>query len=136
MKRVRVVAYFSRPSPRVYVKFVTSLFFYSEGSLAPRPTPKKGNHPLLVVRGCLFNLFAATLHSWRPSLHPEPQDAPRRAVVTRDPPNTKVRKLHSEELHNLYSSTSIIIMVKSRMMRWAGHLARTGIRVMHIGYWW
>jgi hypothetical protein len=36
------------------------------------------------------------------------------------------RKLHSEELHNLYSSPDIIRQVKSRRMRWAGHVARTG----------
>jgi hypothetical protein len=36
------------------------------------------------------------------------------------------RKLHSEELHNLYSSPSIIRIIKSRRMRWAGHLARMG----------
>jgi hypothetical protein len=30
------------------------------------------------------------------------------------------RKLHYEELHNLYSSPSIIRMIKSRHMRWAG----------------
>jgi hypothetical protein len=34
------------------------------------------------------------------------------------------RKLHNEELHNLYSSPSIIKMIKSRRVRWAGHLAR------------
>jgi hypothetical protein len=34
------------------------------------------------------------------------------------------RKLHNEELHNLYSSPSIIRMVKSRRMRCAGHVAR------------
>jgi hypothetical protein len=34
------------------------------------------------------------------------------------------RKLHNEELHNLYSSPSIIRMIKSRRMRWAGHVAR------------
>jgi hypothetical protein len=34
------------------------------------------------------------------------------------------RKLHNEELHNLYSSPGIIIMIKSRRMRWAGHVAR------------
>jgi hypothetical protein len=33
------------------------------------------------------------------------------------------RKLHNEELHNLYSSPSIIRMIKSRKMRWAGHVA-------------
>jgi hypothetical protein len=33
------------------------------------------------------------------------------------------RKLHNEELHNLYSSSSIIRMMKSRRMRWARHVA-------------
>jgi hypothetical protein len=36
------------------------------------------------------------------------------------------RKLHNEELHNLYSSPSIIRIIKSRRMRWAGHVARLG----------
>jgi hypothetical protein len=45
------------------------------------------------------------------------------------------RKLHYEELHNLYSSPSIIRVVKSRRMRWAGHVARMGRRGMLIGYW-
>jgi hypothetical protein len=36
------------------------------------------------------------------------------------------RKLHNEELHNLYSSPSIIRVVKSRRMRWARHVARMG----------
>jgi hypothetical protein len=36
------------------------------------------------------------------------------------------RKLHNEELHNLYSSPSIIRMIKSRRMRWAGHVALMG----------
>jgi hypothetical protein len=34
------------------------------------------------------------------------------------------RKLHNEELHNLYSSSSIIRITKSMRMRWAGHVAR------------
>jgi hypothetical protein len=33
------------------------------------------------------------------------------------------RKLHNEELHNLYSSPSIIRMIKSKRMRWAGDVA-------------
>jgi hypothetical protein len=36
------------------------------------------------------------------------------------------RKLHNEELHNLYSSPNIIRMMKSRSMRLAGHVARIG----------
>jgi hypothetical protein len=43
------------------------------------------------------------------------------------------RKLHNEELHNLYSSPNIIRMIKSRRMRWTGHVARLGRRGMHIG---
>jgi hypothetical protein len=46
------------------------------------------------------------------------------------------RKLHNEELHNLYYSPSIIRMIKSRRMRWAGHIAQMGRRGMHIGFWW
>jgi hypothetical protein len=34
------------------------------------------------------------------------------------------RKLHNGELHNLYSSPDIIRQIKSRRMRWAGHVAR------------
>jgi hypothetical protein len=36
------------------------------------------------------------------------------------------RKLHNEELHGLYSSSSIIRVIKTRRMRWAGHVARMG----------
>jgi hypothetical protein len=44
------------------------------------------------------------------------------------------RKLHNEELHNLNSSPSIIRMIKSRRMRWAGHVARMGRKGMYVGY--
>jgi hypothetical protein len=36
------------------------------------------------------------------------------------------RKLHNEELRDLYSLSSIIRIMKSRRMRWAGHVARMG----------
>jgi hypothetical protein len=36
------------------------------------------------------------------------------------------RKLHSDELHSLYSSLNIVRVIKSRKMRWAGHVARMG----------
>jgi hypothetical protein len=39
------------------------------------------------------------------------------------------RKLHNVELHNLYCSPSIIRMMKSRRMRWAGHVARMGEKI-------
>jgi hypothetical protein len=45
------------------------------------------------------------------------------------------RKLHNEELHNLHGSPSIIRIIMSRRMRWAGHAARTGGRGMNIRFW-
>jgi hypothetical protein len=36
------------------------------------------------------------------------------------------RKLHSDELHSLYSSPNIVMVIKSRRLRWAGHVARMG----------
>jgi hypothetical protein len=56
---------------------------------------------------------------------------PRRDEVTGD-----WRKLHNEEVHNLYSLPTTIRMIKSRRMRWAGHVTRMGRRGIHIGYWW
>jgi hypothetical protein len=46
---------------------------------------------------------------------------PKRDEVTGD-----WRKLHSGELHNLYSSPDIIRQIKSKRMRWAGHVACMG----------
>jgi hypothetical protein len=48
---------------------------------------------------------------------------PKRDEVTGD-----WTKLHNEELHNLYSSPIIIRVIKSRTMRWAGHVARMGAK--------
>jgi hypothetical protein len=44
-------------------------------------------------------------------------------VVTRE-----WRKLHNEELNDLYSSPSNVRVIKSKRMRWAGHVARRGVR--------
>jgi hypothetical protein len=42
----------------------------------------------------------------------------------RDEVKGGLRKLHNEELYNLYSSPSIIRTIRSRRMKWAGHVAR------------
>jgi hypothetical protein len=44
--------------------------------------------------------------------------------LKRDEVTGGCRKLHNEELNNLFSSPSIISIMKSRMMRWAGHVAQ------------
>jgi hypothetical protein len=52
------------------------------------------------------------------------------------------RKLNNEELRDLYSSPSIIRIIKSRRMRWAGHVERIGgrrrrrKRITLTYYWW
>jgi hypothetical protein len=68
---------------RFALRFVTWLSFYGEELSAPRPTPKQEDNPLSAVRDYLFNIFAATLHIWKPFLHPQPEDAPCRG--DRDP---------------------------------------------------
>jgi hypothetical protein len=45
------------------------------------------------------------------------------------------RKLHNKKLHDLYSSPSIIRIIKSRRLRWADHVARMGRRGTRIDYW-
>jgi hypothetical protein len=51
----------------------------------------------------------------------------------RDEVTGEWRKLHNEELSDLYSLPSIVRVVKSRRMRWAGHVARMGER--RVEYW-
>jgi hypothetical protein len=55
----------------------------------------------------------------------------------RDEVTGEWRKLHNEELCDLYSSPSIIRIIKSKRMRWAGHVARMGrIGGTRIDYSW
>jgi hypothetical protein len=54
----------------------------------------------------------------------------------RDEVTGEWRKMHNKELHDFYSSSSIIRIIKSRRMRWAGHIARMERRGTHIDYWW
>jgi hypothetical protein len=54
----------------------------------------------------------------------------------RDEVTGECRRLHNEELNDLYSSPNIVRVIKSRRMRWAGHVARMGEERGCIGSWW
>ena len=56
---------------------------------------------------------------------------PRRGEVTGE-----WRRLHNEELNDLYASPNIVRVIKSRRMRWVGHVARMGEERECIGSWW
>jgi len=56
---------------------------------------------------------------------------PRRDEVTGE-----WRRSHNEELNELYSSPNIVWVIKSRRMRWAGHVARMGEERGCTGSWW
>jgi hypothetical protein len=82
--------------------FVTKIRFHGKGLLAPRQTPKLEAHPLSAVRDCLFNIFAATLHTGgRSSIR---NLRTRHAVVTGT---------------HLSHSPNIIRVIKSEGVKWA-----------------
>ena len=54
----------------------------------------------------------------------------------RDEVTVEWRKLHHEELNDLYCSPNTVRLIKSRRMRWAGHAARIGRVEAYTGFWW
>ena len=56
--------------------------------------------------------------------------------LRRDEVKGEWRRLHNEELNDLYSSPNIVRVIKSRRVRWAGHVARMGDERGCIGSWW
>ena len=56
---------------------------------------------------------------------------PRRDEVTGE-----LRKPYNEELNDLYYSPNIVRVIKSRIMRWTGYVARMGRGQVYTGYWW
>jgi hypothetical protein len=88
--------YWTVQAPGSFWIYVTH-FFYGVG-LTPLRIAKLENHPLSFVCGCLFNIFAATLHSWRPILHPQPEDAPWRGD-TEPPDMYELFRISNTEKH-------------------------------------
>ena len=55
---------------------------------------------------------------------------------TRDEITGDWRKLHNEELNDLYCSLSIVRVIKWKRMRWARNVARMGEAEVYTGFWW
>jgi hypothetical protein len=53
----------------------------------------------------------------------------------RDEATGEWRKLHNEELNDLYTPPNIVRVIKSKIMKWADHLARIGIGEVYKGFW-
>jgi len=54
--------------------------------------------------------------------------------LKRDEITGEWRRLHNDELNDLYSSANIIRVIKSRIVRWAGHVARMGEGDVYTGF--
>ena len=90
------------PNMRTSEMFRNMLRFHGEELLVPSPTPK--DHSLSAARDCVFNIFAATLHIWKPFLHPQSEDAP--CSGDRDP---TYHGLHAQRFFNF----SVPFIIKS-----------------------
>jgi hypothetical protein len=73
--------------------------------------------------GCRLRVFESRVLRW--------VFGPNTDEVTRE-----WRRLHNKELCAIYSSPNIVRVIKSRRLRWAGHVARMGRGEMHTGLWW
>jgi hypothetical protein len=56
--------------------------------------------------------------------------------LKRDEVTGEWRKLHNEELNDLYCSPNIVGVIKWRRIRWAGHLERMEREEAYTGFWW
>jgi hypothetical protein len=54
----------------------------------------------------------------------------------RDEVTAEWRKLHNEELNDLYCSPNIVQVIKLRRIRWAGHVALMGVEKVYSRFWW
>ena len=110
------------------------------------PVPSDPELEIKVIKGrkqCLLPVVLYGCEAWSLTAREERKQrvfenmvlrrifGPRRDEVTGE-----WRRLHNEELNGLYSSPNIVRVIKSRRMRWAGHVACMGEERGRIGSWW
>jgi hypothetical protein len=81
----------------------------------------------LSISSIIFWSKCCEIVKWSFSVHiSQPRDCHQGTASVQFIGHLVRNKLHNEEFHSLYSSPSIIRMIKSRRMRWAGHVAWMG----------
>jgi hypothetical protein len=137
---LKTVATYIPPKRRFNFNKLYGVIFEKSEQFAPTPlnawNPERWNFKLVILKSYKIITLPVVLYgceTWSLTLREEHRlrvfenrllrriFGPKRDDVTGD-----LRKLHNEELHNFYSSPNIIRMMKSRRIRWAGHLARMG----------
>ena len=87
----------------------------------------------VVLYGC--ETWSLTLQEERKLRVSENMALRRIFELRRDEVTGELRRLHNKELNDLYSSPNIVRVIKSKRMRWAGHVARMGEERGCIGSW-
>ena len=92
----------------------------------------------LIVQLYTWKLFKECRQDGEPRLRLFENRVLRRIFESkRDEVTEEGRKLHNEELYALYCSPNVVLVIKSKRMKWAGHVARMeGERRAYIGFWW
>jgi hypothetical protein len=86
------------------------------------------NLKIIIYKTIILPVVLCGCETWSLTLREEHRVLRRIFGPKKDEATGEWRKLHNEELRDLYSSPSIIRMIKSRRMKWAGHVARMGRR--------
>jgi hypothetical protein len=106
-------------------------YYYSVQNLLSSPLISK-NLKIKIYKTVILQLALYGCETWSLTLREEhrlrvfEKRVLRRIFGPKREEDGSWRKLHNDELHNLYSSPNIVRVIKSRSMRWAGHVARIG----------